>query len=75
METPPWLVLLTDCEDDPCLVNLAHVTSVVAHMSGGACLTFTSRDVLVVQQTPQEIVTLAQAAGLDAWREHGRAHH
>lgn len=46
MTPSAWLVLLTDTDDEPCLVNLAHVAYVVLHATGATCLTFTSLDVL-----------------------------
>ena len=71
MAPSAWLVLLTDSEDEPCLINLAHVAYIVTHASGATCLTFTSREAILVQQTPEEIARLCAAVSLYAGGEEG----
>ena len=66
MTPSAWLVLLTDTEDDPCVVNLAHVAYIVTHATGATCITFTSREAILVQQTPDDIARLCAAVSLEA---------
>lgn len=71
MTPSAWLVLLTDTDDDPCVVNLAQVAYVMTHATGATCITFTSREAILVQQTPQEIARMCAAVSLHAGEEGG----
>jgi hypothetical protein len=61
MTPSAWLVRLTDLCDDPVLVNLALVTSIIVHENGSTCVTFVSRDWMLVQEPVDTIATLIAA--------------
>jgi hypothetical protein len=65
MTPSAWLVLLTDTAGDPLLVNLAQVTWIFVHENGATCLTFVSRDFVLVQEPVTTIATLIAAAAAE----------
>jgi hypothetical protein len=62
MTPSAWFVLLTDTEDDPTLVNMAHVTHVEVHVTGATLLSFVTREAVLVHEPVETLAELIAAA-------------